>query len=241
MADALPGTAGRRRIYLMRHGEVAYFDRDGKPVHPKYVTLTERGQAQARAMAAMLAEVPFDRAICSGLPRTLETARLVLEGRNVTLEERPALKELKSGDNRGKSLAEIEALFTFSMETAAEPGARFAGGDVYAEFYARVTGELERILLEPGWRNLLVVAHEGVNRMLLGWASYGGLASVRSFEQDPCCLNVIDADIVDGAIERRFIKLMNVTPENHGKLDNYLTSMEQVFALRRALMGGGRD
>ena len=31
MSDALPGTAGRRRIYLMRHGEVAYFDADGRP------------------------------------------------------------------------------------------------------------------------------------------------------------------------------------------------------------------
>tara|TARA_R110002167_G_scaffold38349_2_gene119446 strand:- start:185 stop:898 length:714 start_codon:yes stop_codon:yes gene_type:complete len=236
MSDALPGTAGRRRIYLMRHGEVAYFDADGRPVHPKYVTLTERGQAQARAMAAMLAEVPFDRAICSGLPRTQQTAALVTEGRGLTVEERPALKELKSGDNRGKSVEKIEATFVFSMETADQPGARFVGGDLYAEVYARVTEEVQSILLEPGWSNLLIVAHEGVNRLLLGWASYGGLASVRSFEQDPCCLNVIDADVVDGAVERRFIKLMNVTPENHAKRDNHLTSMEQVFALRRSLM-----
>lgn len=237
MSDALPGTAGRRRVYLMRHGEVAYFDSDGRPVHPKYVTLTERGQAQARAMAAMLADVPFDRAISSGLPRTVETAGLVLEGRGLEIEERPAFKELRSGDNRGKSVEEIEATFIFSMETADQTGARFVGGDVYAEVYERVTAELQAILLEPGWRNLLIVAHEGINRLLLGWASYGGLAAIRAFEQDPCCLNVIDADVVDGAIERRFIKLMNVTPVNHAKLDNHLTSMEQVFALRRTLMG----
>ena len=237
MNDALPGTAGRRRVYLMRHGEVAYFDADGRPVHPKYVSLTERGQGQAQAMAAMLAEVPFDRAVCSGLPRTVETATLVLAGRDLALEERPALKELKSGDNRGKSMEAIEAAFVFSQESAAEPGARFAGGELYAEVYERVTAELRALLLEPGWRNLLLVAHEGINRMLLGWASYGGLAAMRSFEQDPCCLNVIDADVVDGAIERRFIKLMNATPENHSKHGNHLSSMEQVFALRRTLMG----
>lgn len=236
MNDALPGTTGRRRVYLMRHGEVAYFDADGRPVHPKYVDLTERGQAQARAMSDMLADIPFDRALCSGLPRTVQTAQLVLGARDLELEERPALKELKSGDNRGKSMEAIEAAFVFSQENAGEPGARFAGGEIYAEVYERVTQELQHILLEPGWRNILIVAHEGVNRMLLGWASYGGLASMRAFEQDPCCLNVIDADIVDGAIERRFIKLMNVTPENHSKLDNHLSSMEQVFALRRALM-----
>jgi hypothetical protein len=41
---------------------------------------------------------------------------------------------------------------------------------------------------------------------------------------------VIDADIVGGRIERRFIKLMNATPVNHAKHGNYLTSLEQVFA-----------
>ena len=48
MSDALPGTAARRRVYLMRHGEVAYFDANGDVVHPKYVELTETGQGQAR-------------------------------------------------------------------------------------------------------------------------------------------------------------------------------------------------
>jgi probable phosphoglycerate mutase len=223
----------------MRHGEVAYFDGNGQVVHPKFVKLTEDGQAQARAMNEMLAEVPLDRAITSGLPRTVETAGLVLAGRDLNPETREDLKEIKSGNNRGKSIEQIEAEFAYGMETAAEPGARFGGGDLYAEFYDRVTVEFQRILLEPGWTQLLVVAHEGTNRMILGWASGGGLAAVGAFEQDPCCLNVIDADIVDGAIERKFIKLMNATPVNHAKHGNYLSSMEQVFALRRRLMAGG--
>ena len=236
MSEALPGTRGRRRIYLMRHGEVAYFDRQGKPVHPKHVTLTDDGAAQARAMGRMLADVPFERAACSGLPRTRQTAELVLEGRALELEERPALKEIKSGDYRGKSPEQIEAAFVYGMESAAAPGARFADGDSYAEFYDRVTGAFEALLKEPGWRNMLIVAHEGTNRMILGWVSGGGLASVSAFEQDPGCLNIIDADLVDGAIERRFLKLMNATPANHAKHGNYLTSMEQVFALRRRRM-----
>ena len=64
---------------------------------------------------------------------------------------------------------------------------------------------------------------------------------MRSFEQDPCCLNVIDADVVDGGIQRRFIKLTNATPVNHAKHGNNLTSMEQVFALRREVMAAGRQ
>ncbi|HJM92770.1 MAG: histidine phosphatase family protein [Alphaproteobacteria bacterium] len=238
MSDALDGTAGRRRIYLMRHGEVRYFDADGKAVHPKFVDLTERGQAQAATMGELLADVPFDRALCTGLPRTVQTAQGVLAGRNLVVEDIPALKEIRSGPMGDKSQAEIDAKFVFGMDDADLPRTRFAGGDLFEEFYTRVTTALEALLREPGWRNLLLVAHDGTNRMLLGWASYGGLASARAFDQDPGCLNVIDADVGNGEILRRTLKLSNLTPINHSKLGNNLTSMEQVFDYRRQVLAG---
>jgi probable phosphoglycerate mutase len=230
--DVLPGTDARRRVYLMRHGEVAYFDSNGDVVHPKYVQLTEAGRQQAQAANAMLHGIALDRAITSGLPRTMETAQLALSGHDLDIEVRENLKELRSGGSRGKSYEEVRSAFTGAMADAAVPGARFAGGDLFSEFYDRVTGEFERILREPGWRRLLIVAHEGTNRMILGWATGGGLATVQAFEQDPGCINVIDADVVADSIERRYIKLMNATPINHPKDGNYLTSMEQVFDLR---------
>ena len=68
----------RRRIYLLRHAEVAYFDADGQPVAPDEVPLTPAGRHQAERAGAALAGVGFDRVLTSGLPRTVETARLVL-------------------------------------------------------------------------------------------------------------------------------------------------------------------
>lgn len=239
MNDVLPGTEGRRRIYLMRHGEVAYFDADGNPVHPKFVQLTEDGRAQAHAASEMLADIALDRAITSGLPRTMETAGLALRNHELEIEVRENFKELRSGKNHDKTPDEVHTMFLRGMEDAQAPGARFAGGDLFQEFYDRVTGEFARILLEPDWRRMLIVAHEGTNRMILGWASGGGLATIKAFEQDPACINVIDVDVVDGAIDRVFIKLMNATPINHPKHGNYLTAIEQVFDLRERLKGGG--
>ncbi len=171
----------------------------------------------------------------------MQTAQGVLAGRSIVLEEIPVLKEIHSGPAAGKSQEQLDAEFVYCMETADQPGARFAGGDLYRAFYDRVVGGLEELLLQPGWRNLLLVAHDGTNRMLLAWASYGGLASARAFEQDPGCLNVIDADVVDGEILRRLLKLSNLTPINHSKLGNHLTSMEQVFDYRRQILAGNRD
>ncbi len=83
---ALDGTSGRHRVFLMRHGEVSYFDQDGRPVNPKHVALTERGREQSKAAAAALADVAFDRAVCSGLPRARQTAEIVLAGRDLAIE-----------------------------------------------------------------------------------------------------------------------------------------------------------
>ena len=39
----------RRRVFLMRHGSVTYFDNEGKPYLPETVPLNEQGQAQTTA------------------------------------------------------------------------------------------------------------------------------------------------------------------------------------------------
>lgn len=54
--SALPGTTGRRRIYLMRHGHVDYFGREIQAAggDSKVVPLTPLGEEQARAGARAL-------------------------------------------------------------------------------------------------------------------------------------------------------------------------------------------
>ena len=70
----------RRRIYLMRHGDVTYFDASGRAIDPESVPLNANGRVQATAAGDLFAAqgIRFDRVIVSGLPRTLETARRVL-------------------------------------------------------------------------------------------------------------------------------------------------------------------
>ncbi len=242
MYEPLPGTRMRRRIYLMRHGEVAYFDAQGEPVEADAVSLTEDGRAQARAMGELLAEVPFDRAYHTAMARTRETARLVLAGRDdVVLEANEVLREIRAGDMSGLDRDGVRHEFTYVMHRAREPGVRFGLGEVIAEFHDRVTAEIERLLLAPAWTKLLVVAHEGTNRMILSWICGGGLAAVGSFEQDPACLNVIDVDVDSSGAEpvilRKFIKCANLTPTNYSKFGNNLVAVEQVYALRRKMMG----
>jgi phosphoserine phosphatase len=225
---ALHGTSGRHRIYLMRHGEVRYFDEQGKPLEPDGVLLTDHGRAQAEAAGQALANIDMDRVVCSGLPRTRQTAELVMGSRAGKIEERPALSEMRLGKISDIPRDRIEAELVYGLESAHLPGARMAGGEVFADFEARVVGGFEGLLGEPGWTTMLVVAHDGVNRALLGWACGAGLAALGSFEQDMGCVNIIDVDLADGEIVRRLIKAVNLTPYNLAKLGLNRTSMETV-------------
>lgn len=225
----LPGTSGRHRVYLMRHGAVAYFDGGGKPVNPKLVTLTEEGRAQAEAAAAALSGVAFDRILCSGVPRSRETAEIVRGARSLPVEEYPAFREIRAGRLDGVPPDRREAELVYGFETAALPGARFAGGDSFAGFHDRVVGAFEAVLAEPGWTRLLLVSHDGVNRSLLSWASGGNLAGFGAFEQDMACINIVDVDLAGGEILRRLVKAVNLTPYDPAKSRLHLTSLEQIL------------
>lgn len=226
---SLPGTKNRRRVFLMRHGEVSYRGPDGTLVNPKLVTLTAAGQGQARAAAAMMNGVELDRAVCSGLPRTRMTADLVLDGRGPALEEDSGFLEIRGGRVSQVPEADRPAMFIRTLDQAHLPGATFAGGDAFAPFYDRVTGAFQALAEDASWKRMLLVAHDGVNRAILAWVSGAGLAGMRAFEQDMGCVNIVDLDVVDGTITGAYIKASNLTPYNLVKSGLYETSFEQVF------------
>ncbi len=228
--------AGRRRIYLMRHGHVDYF-KEGL-TDPREVPLTEEGRLQAAAARDALQHTHFDVAVCSGLPRTRETAEIILAGNesppDLGVIER--LEELKSGWIKAKSREELAARLAYSFDGADQAGALFLPeGEAFASAERRIIKAFDELVLMREWRSALVVAHEGVNRIALGWACGGGLTTIAAFEQDLCCVNLIDIDVTPaetGAglqIERMVIKAVNVTPYDFVKKGLSRSSLEHLF------------
>jgi phosphoserine phosphatase len=228
--------AGRRRIFLMRHGHVDYFSPD--ITDPRLVPLTDEGRVQAEAARDALRHTQFDIAICSGLPRTRETAEIILSENDnpPPLSDLPGVEELKSGWIVAKSREELAARLAYSFDQADEAGASFLpDGETFAGAEKRIVEALTTLVTSNDWRIALVVAHEGVNRIALGWACGGGLITIAAFEQDLCCVNLIDFDITpapDGTglqIERMVIKAVNVTPYDFVKKGLSRTSLEHLF------------
>jgi probable phosphoglycerate mutase len=212
--------SARRRIYLMRHAQVRYFE----GVHPHDVRLTEAGRHQAAAARDALQEVRFDRVITSGLPRTLETARTVAPYTEIETDD--ALREIESGELRGVDPAEVEAMMTGAFAHDVQLETRFLGGETYRELYERVVPAVERILADPSWDVALLVLHGAVNRTILSWALTGAPSFLAGFEQAPACINVLDVDE-----ERRVIvRAVNHTPSDPAHVAApRLTTMEQLW------------
>ncbi len=222
----------RRRIYLLRHAEAAYVREDGSFTDdPRSVALTRLGREQARKQAALLASVPFDRAICSGLPRTVETATLLLAGRrNPQLETVPELQEIRSGGQAygGNDAAAWIEQMANPWATGEEPGARFLGGEKFVDFKARIAPQFDRIVAAPDWTHLLLVLHGAVNRMILNHVLNLPWQRRVTIEQDNCCINIIDVDTDEAGEATRFLlRTVNVTGYNLNKSDIVLTTMEQ--------------
>ena len=223
----------RRRIYLMRHGEAAYIRDDGRVVDDtRVVPLTPFGREQARRQAELLAGVEFDRAVCSGLPRTRETAGIVLDGRDgPTLEIVEPLEEIQGGDERQPE--DLEAWIQHIANPwadAEKPGARFIGGELFSDFSARVIPAFESLVAQQTWRSLLLVLHGGVNRLLLNHVMKLPLGGTLTIEQDTCCINIIDLDMEDGAVVRYLVRAINITGYNLSKAGLHLTDMERAAA-----------
>jgi probable phosphoglycerate mutase len=232
---ALDG-AQRRRIYLFRHGAVDYVDDNGRVVDdPDDVALNARGRKQTDAMSRLFAGITIDRAVCSGLRRTRETASRVLGDRDLDIETHAEFAEIRAARDESPPKLDLIENVAFTHWGATESGSRFLGGELYTDFYERVAAAMESFTNNPDWHNLAIFAHGGTNAAILGWTSGLGLSAFGTIDQATCCLNVLDFDFSadDQRLIRKIVRAMNITADDPAKSGRHAGGME---SLARRLM-----
>ncbi len=186
----------RRRIYLMRHGSVTYFDETGKPQLPEMVPLNEQGRAQTSAAGRLFAQagIRFDRVIVSGLPRTVETAPRVLAetGQDIEIEQWPDMIELQGGKLSTITDSELREAFIGAFEGVVPEHKQFLGGESIGGLMDRIHPAIDRLRADPGWDTVLLVLHGGVNRAILSYALTGQRVFLGNLAQTASCINVLD-------------------------------------------------
>lgn len=220
----------RRRIFLMRHGSVTYFDAAGKPVLPETVPLNEQGRMQTTAAGRIFADarIRFDRVIISGLPRTVETAARVLAetGQDITPEQWPELVEIKGGKLADIPQAELREAFIGAFEGVAPEHKRFLGGESIGELMDRIHPAIDRLRADPEWDTVLLVLHGGVNRAILSYALTGQRLFLGNLAQTAGCINALD---VGSAPYDWVARIINYSPPSVLQAESRGTTMEALF------------
>ncbi len=229
-------TPKRRRVYLMRHGAVTYFDETGRPVpSPENVPLNELGRSHTTAAGKIFAaeNIVFDRVIVSGLPRTVETAQRVLaempamQERGFTLEQWPELQEIRGGKLAEIPEHELAQAFIGAFEGTVQEDRRFLNGESIGDFLDRVIPAIARLRALPDWDTVLLVLHGGTNRAILSHAITGGeRVFFGSLAQTAGCINVLD---VGDAPTDWVLRMSNFSPPSPTHLGSRLTTMEVLL------------
>ena len=144
-----------RLFVLTRHGEsVLNVERriNGDP--GVEVPLSGRGEEEARLLGEELEHVPIDLCVHTRFGRTVQTARIALEGRDVPLEVDPELDDIDVGKLEGQTIEEYRAWKRAHERSDAFPGGESldAAARRYARAFQRLGARSERVTL--------VVAHE---------------------------------------------------------------------------------
>lgn len=153
-------------IYLVRHGKS-----EGNVVRTFHgwtdYPLIALGHQQAREVAEKLKEVSFTRCCASDLQRAWVTAQYCLEGRGVTAESCPDLREHNCGDIEGLSWEEMDKQYPHIRDGIMTNWLQVTppGGESPQQMLHRVGQRIDRIIAQG--EDTLVVAHNGTLQMVL--------------------------------------------------------------------------
>ena len=198
-----PPDARVTRLFLVRHGSTEANERKPFVLQGSEIDtpLTTKGWQQAREVAAFLREVEFSAIYASPMIRAQQTASLCAVPRQMEVRAVESLKECSVGRWQGLSWDEIRTRDPVEVQRfLANPAReRHPGGESYEDVLARVAPALNDILAAHSGQNVLVVAHNMVNRAYLANLLGIDLSHARRIRQTNCCVNVIhrSAELTD--------------------------------------------
>jgi broad specificity phosphatase PhoE/ribonuclease HI len=195
-----PRLAAPLRLILVRHGETAM------TVQRRYsgrsdVPLTERGLAQARAVAESLAGVSIDAVVSSPLERCVRTAEFL----KAPVVVEPDLVECDFGDWDGLTFADVHERWPDRMAAwLAAPDVAPPGGESFDTVSTRVQAAVARVRAQYPQGTVAVVSHVSPIKLILRDALAAGAAFLHRAHLDPAGISTVDL-YPDGGVSVRSV------------------------------------
>jgi len=156
--------------------------------------LSAEGIEQAKRAAEQLARESISKMYSSNLERAFRTAQIVAEPHGLAVEKVDDLAEMHFGDLEGMTYEEAEERFpavyrswmTRPIET------QFPNGESFQQMQVRVFQAFDSIVRRHPNESISIVAHAGVNRILLCRALSISETEMFQLAQPHCAVNRIE-------------------------------------------------
>jgi alpha-ribazole phosphatase len=181
------------RLYLVRHGQVADGHTDRYHGHND-IGLSANGVRQFEELAAQLKPVPLAGVYASDLTRALTGAEIISRDREVAPQIIPEFREVHFGVWEGLNFTEIAERYPNELEARFRDlsSFRIPGGESLTDLRTRALPRLTSLIQRHHQEAFLIVAHAGINRVILSDALGLSLEFLFRLDQSYGCLNVID-------------------------------------------------
>ncbi len=180
-------------VYLMRHGEVANGPERRYNGHID-VDITENGLHQMHRLADLLSGKKIAAVYSSDLIRSVKGARIIAEKCSAPVTSLRELRERSVGSWEGLTADEIKDRFPrdYALWRADLLNFRPPGGENLMDVQDRILPVVKRLVDSHNDREVAMLLHGGVNRVILADALGMDLMNLFRIDQSFGALNIVD-------------------------------------------------
>jgi len=192
-----------KKIYLLRHGEIET-GKERRYIGTTDLPLNNNGVAQINRISSCFSKLKLEKVYCSPLIRCLQTADIILSNQRDKLIISKDLMEINMGQWENKTMETIKHDFPQLYESRGKNMADFVPpeGESFRQLQHRVFPGFTKIIEETS-ESAMIIAHAGVNRVILTTLLGMPLEELFKLEQPYGCINVLafQENRFDGVIE----------------------------------------
>lgn len=181
------------RIHLLRHGQVEGFEQKRYNGQAD-IALTDLGRKQSAAFAGRFQHKKLTAIYSSDLIRCRTAADQIAILQEPSAQYEAKLRELNIGDWEGLGWQQLQRDYPDLWQARLDDIVNVAApnGETLLQMAERVRGVVRDIIAAHAGGEMVIVAHGGVNRVILLDAIGAPLERLFHIEQDFACHNIID-------------------------------------------------
>ncbi len=185
----------KQTLLFVRHGETTWNAEHLLPGQLPGIPLNDKGREQVARLSTALSEIPISAIISSPLERARDTAEIIAQSRNLTVQFDPGLMDTDVGRWAGQKYDELSKNDAEWKAYVLDPTTAPEGVETFPQVQQRAMAAVERWRTQEGIGQYPVfVAHADVVKLIIAY--YTGLEASKASRMfvDNASVSLVEID-----------------------------------------------